>query len=172
MGDDGRGRDGSDGLQVGDELPDTVGGAVRRGLRSTVGRESTTFGFSILVTVTFGILQASEGTPDAGRVFLYATGAVLSFAVLEALLSRGYRRPMPQHRTRVQAVGSSMNLLSVVGGLAAGWLVGVLMTNATVWLVAPFVAATVYLVLESLETALAERLLLRAGDDSAREVSP
>jgi hypothetical protein len=41
-----------------------------------------------------------------------------------------------------------------------------------VWLVAPFVAATVYLILESLETALAERLLLRAGDDSAREVSP
>lgn len=171
--DDGaRGRGKGDGLQVGEELPDTIAGAVRRGLRSTVGRESTTFGFSILVTVTFGILQASEGTPDAGRVFLYAVGAALSFALLEAVLSGGYRRPMPQHRTRVQAVGSSMNVVSVLGGLGAGWLVGVLIAHAMVWLVAPFLAATVYLLLESLETALAERLLLRAGDDSAREVSP
>ncbi|MBX9244789.1 hypothetical protein ICW40_08195 [Actinotalea ferrariae] len=147
-------------------------GSVVRGLRSTVGRESTTFGFSILVTVTFGLLQAMEGSPDVGRVFLYAIGAVASFTLLEGVLSRGFRRPMPQHRTEVQAAGTSLNLVSVLGGLGAAWLLGSAMSGPGVWVLAPFVSATVYLVLESLETALGERLLHRAGDDQATEVSP
>ena len=58
---------------------DGVGRTVVRGMRSTVGRESSTFGFSILVTVTFGLLQTMEGSPDTPRIFLYAVGAVMSF---------------------------------------------------------------------------------------------
>lgn len=154
------------------ESGSTTRGSVVRGLRSTVGRESTTFGFSILVTVTFGLLQATEGSPDVGRVFLYATGAVASFTLLEGVLSRGFRRPMPQHRTEVQAAGTSLNLLSVLGGLGAAWLLGSAMSGPAVWALAPFVSATVYLVLESLETALGERLLSRAGDEEATDVSP
>ena len=93
---------------------------VVRGLRSTVGRESTTFGFSILVTVSFGMLQVTEGSPDVGTIFLFATGAVLSFTLLEAVLSRGFRRPMPQHRSNVLALGTSLNLVSVLDGRARG----------------------------------------------------
>ena len=145
---------------------------VVRGLRSTVGRESTTFGFSILVTVNFGLLQVMEGTPDVGRIFLFAIGAVLSFTLLEAVLSRGFRRPMPQHRTHVQAAGTSLNILSVLGGLGTAWLIGTVMSHAAVWVVAPFFAALVYLVLESLEIALGERLLSRAGVPNADDVSP
>lgn len=145
---------------------------VVRGLRSTVGRESTTFGFSILVTVSFGMLQATEGTPDPGRIFLLATGAVLSFTLLEAVLSRGFRRPMPQHQSHVLAVGTSLNIVSVLGGLGAAWLLGTLMTHVAVWALAPFLAGVVYLLLESLETALGERVLATAGDEDADDVEP
>ncbi len=147
-------------------------GPVRRGLRSTVGRESTTFGFSILVTVTFGLLQAMVGSPDVARVFLYAIGAVASFTLLEGVLSGGFRKPMPQHHTQTQAAGTAMNMLSVLGGLGAAWLVGAASSHALVWGAAPFVAASVYLVLESLEMALGERLLKAWGDPTADEVSP
>ncbi|WP_454084123.1 hypothetical protein [Georgenia sp. Marseille-Q6866] len=145
---------------------------VVRGLRSTVGRESTTFGFSILVTVSFGMLQATEGTPDAGMLFLFATGAVLSFTLLEAVLSRGFRRPMPQHRSHVLAVGTSLNIVSVLGGLGATWLAGTLMSHSAVWALAPFLAGVVYLLLESLETALGERVLAAAGAEDADDVEP
>ncbi|MEE6295354.1 hypothetical protein [Georgenia wangjunii] len=145
---------------------------VVRGLRSTVGRESTTFGFSILATANFGVLQVMHGTPDIARVFLFATGAVLSFTLLEAVLSRGFRKPMPQHDTRVQAAGTSLNLLSVLGGLGITWLIGTLFSHAAVWAVAPFLGTLVYLLFESLETALGERLLARAGVPDADEVSP
>lgn len=146
-------------------------GPVVRGLRSAVGRESTTFGFSILATATFGLLQTIEGAPDVARVVWFATGAVMSFTVLEAVLSRGFRRPMPQHKTRVMAMGTSLNLVSVLGGLGAAWLVAQWMAHATVWALAPFLAGIVYLVLESLETALGERIALRSGDDDAADLS-
>ncbi len=147
-------------------------GAVRRGLRSTVGRESTTFGFSILVTVTFGMLHSLEGSPDPGRIVLFAVGAAMSFTLLEALLSKGFRTAMPQHRTRVLAVGTSLNVLSVIGGLATAWALGTAMSHTAVWAVAPFLAGVVYLVLESLETALGERMSAAGGDRHASDVEP
>lgn len=154
------------------DLDDEGDGVITRGLKSTVGRESTTFGFSILVTVGFGMLQATEGTPDVARIFLYAIGAVLSFTTLEGNLSKGFRRSLPQHHTHVQSVGTSLNLLSVLAGLAAVWIIGAVASHASVWAMAPFAAGVVYLFMESLETALAERLSAAGGDTQAADVDP
>lgn len=63
-------------------------GTVVRGMRSTVGRESTTFGLSILATAMFGLLQVVQGSLDTARIFLSTAGAVLSFTLLEGALSR------------------------------------------------------------------------------------
>jgi hypothetical protein len=150
---------------------DSPGNRVVRGARSTVGRESTTFGFSILVTVTFGLLQTIDGPPDLPRIFLYAVGAVMSFTVLEGVLSAGFRRPMPQHRTRTLALGTSLNILSVLVGLGTALLLSQWTSHLVVWPLAPFVAGAAYLLTESIETALAERLLVRAGDPEAADVS-
>ncbi|OMQ16650.1 hypothetical protein A7K94_0201015 [Modestobacter sp. VKM Ac-2676] len=151
--------------------PESASSTIVRGMRSTVGRESTTFGFSILATAAFGVLQVTQGSPDLPRVFLYAAGAVMSFTMLEGILSHGFRRPMPQHPTQTLALGTSLNILSVLVAMGAAWLVSASSTHLTVWAVAPFVAGTVYLVIESLESALAERILLRSGDTKAQDVS-
>lgn len=95
--------------------------ALVRSLRSTVGRESTTFGFSILVTVTFGVLQSAHGSPSTLQVFVYGAGAVMSFTILEGVLSSGFRRPMPQHATQTLTLGTSLNVVSVLAALAAAW---------------------------------------------------
>jgi hypothetical protein len=140
-------------------------------MRSAVGRESTTFGFSILVTVTFAIVQATHGPPTVGNVFAYAVGAVMSFTLLEGLLSRGFRRPMPQHATQTLTLGTSLNVVSVAAGLAAGWGVASSTRGLAAWAAAPLVAGLVYLVLESLEEAVAERVLVASGDADAARVS-
>ncbi len=150
---------------------DSVGSTIVRGMRSTVGRESTTFGFSILVTVTFGVCQVTQGSPDLPRIFLYAAGAVMSFTLLEGILSAGFRRPMPQHRTQTLALGTSMNILSVLVGLGAATLLSVSFSHLAVWALAPFLAGVGYLLTESLEEALAERILVSSGDAEAQEVS-
>ncbi|MGY1849476.1 MULTISPECIES: hypothetical protein [unclassified Blastococcus] len=140
-------------------------------MRSTVGRESTTFGFSILATVTFGVCQVTQGPPDLPRIFLYAAGAVMSFTLLEGLLSAGFRRPMPQHPTQTLALGTSLNILSVLVGLGAAALLSAFFSHVAVWALAPFLGGVVYLLTESLEAAFAERLLVSSGDEDAREVS-
>jgi hypothetical protein len=150
---------------------DTGVSTIVRGMRSTVGRESTTFGFSILVTVTFGLLQAMEGSPDAPRIFLYAVGAVMSFTLLEGILSGGFRRPMPQHPTRTLALGTSLNVVSVLVGMAAALLLAEWMSHIALWALAPFVAGIGYLVTESIEAAVAERVLVSAGHPDAEETS-
>ena len=143
-----------------------------RSMRSTVGRESTTYGFSILVTVTFGILQATRGAPSVSEIFLYAFGAVMSFTILEGILSGGFRKPMPQHRTETLAMGTSLNILSVCAGLGAAFAVSTPVSHSLIWVVAPFIAAVLYLFIESIETAIAEKILRAAGDAKADEVSP
>ena len=150
---------------------DGVGRTVVRGMRSTVGRESSTFGFSILVTVTFGLLQTMEGSPDTPRIFLYTVGAVMSFTLLEGILSGGFRRPMPQHPTRTLALGTSLNVLSVLVGMGAALLLAHWMTRIALWALAPFAAGIGYLVTESIESAVAERLLVSAGHRDAEETS-
>jgi hypothetical protein len=154
-----------------DEDADSMGSTVVRGLRSTVGRESTTFGFSILVTVTFGVCQMTQGAPDLPRIFLYAVGAVMSFTVLEGMLSSGFRRPMPQHPSQTMALGTSMNVLSVLAGLGAATLLSASFSHLVMWGLAPFIAGVGYLLVESLEDALAERILVSSGDTEAQDVS-
>ena len=148
-----------------------AGRTTLRALRSTVGRESTTFGFSILVTVTFGLMQNLHGAPEMGEIFAYAAGAVLSFTILEGLLSGGFMRAMPQHPTQTLALGTSMNIFSVGLAMSAGWLVGTLLTGLLAWFLAPLAATTMYLLLESVEAAIAERILLAKGDPEADHTS-
>ncbi|WP_435769931.1 hypothetical protein [Nocardioides sp. SYSU DS0651] len=138
-----------------------------RSLRSTVGRESTTFGFSILATVTFGMLTSTHGPPSTLRVFGYAVGAVMSFTILEGLLSHGFRLPMPQHATQTLTLGTSLNVVSVVGALALAWAFAEATSGLLAWAGAPLVAGTAYLLLESLEEAAAERVLVASGDGDA-----
>lgn len=65
-----------------------------------------------------------------------------------------------------------MNLLSLVGGLGTAWLLAMWMSHAVVWAVAPFAAATVYLIFESPETTIGERLLKATEDADAADVAP
>ncbi len=144
---------------------------VARAMRSAVGREATTFGFSILVTVSFGLAQSAEGPPSTAQSFLFAVGAVMSFTVLQALLSRGFRRPMPQHATQTLTLGTSLNVLSVVAALGAAWGWLEVTSGSVAWAGSPLVAGVVYLLLESLEEAVAERVLVSSGDADAAQVS-
>ena len=142
-----------------------------RSLRSTVGRESTTFGFSILVTVTFGVLQSRHGSPNTQQILVYAVGAVMSFTLLEGVLSSGFRRSMPQHATQTLTLGTSLNVVSVLAALSAAWAFSEVTSGLLAWAGAPLVAGLVYLLIESLEETMAERILVASGDPNAAKVS-
>jgi hypothetical protein len=155
-------------------MNDTTGSADQplvRSMRSTVGRESTTFGFSILVTVGFAMVQSTQGPPRPLEIVGYAFGAVMSFTFLQGVLSGGFRQAMPQHATQTMALGTSLNVVSVLVGLVAAWGVAEILSGLAAWTVAPLVGALVYLLLESIEEAVAERVLVASGDEDARRVT-
>ncbi|MCF6506456.1 hypothetical protein E9549_03395 [Blastococcus sp. MG754426] len=61
--------------------------------------------------------------------------------------------------------------MSVLVGLGAATLLSAFFSHLAVWALAPFVAGVSYLLTESLEAAMAERVLVSAGDPEAQEVS-
>ena len=68
-------------------------------------------------------------------------------------------------RTRprvVHALAASFGLISVTGGIGLATLVGWAADGWIAWLVAPFAASSVYLLLSALEVVLARRIADRA----------
>src|SRR4051812_33530618 len=142
-----------------------------RASRSTIGGESTAFGFSIMITATFGAIQVGQGSPTYGQLVVFAFCASLSFAVLEGVASRGYREPMPEYESFVQTPGTAMNVLSVTAAVGAAIGLAAAIHSGPAWAICPIAATMVYLVLETVEQMLAERLQAARGAKRASHVS-
>jgi hypothetical protein len=78
---------------------------------------------------------------------------------------------MPQHATQTMTLGTSLNAVSIVAGLGAAWGLAAVTPRTHRVDGCPFLAGFVYLTMESLEEAIAERLLVRSGDDDAERVT-
>jgi hypothetical protein len=134
-----------------------------RASRSTIGGESTAFGFSIMITATFGAVQVGHGTPSYGDLIVFAVCASLTFAVLEGLASRGYRESMPEYASFVQTPGTAMNVVSVTAAVGAAIGLAAIIGGGVAWAVCPTAAATIYLVAETIEQMAAERIQAARG---------
>lgn len=143
---------------------------VDRAARSTVGGESTAFGFSIMITVTFAAVQRKHGTPEVADLLLFAICAVSAFTVVEAVLSRGFRESLPEHASSVQTLGTAMNLISVAAAVAIAIALSALIGGDAAWLVCPAAAALVYLGFETVEIVAAERIQAARGNRQAADV--
>ena len=142
-----------------------------RASRSTIGGESTAFGFSIMITATFGAIQVGQGSPTYGQLMLFAVCASLTFAVLEGVASRGYREPLPEYESFVQTPGTALNVLSVTAAVGAAIGLASAIHSGVAWAICPAAAALVYLAAETLEQMAAERLQAARGAARADKVS-
>ncbi len=95
----------------------------RRELRTTIRNNAAAYGYSVLATTSFAMLQALTGTPGIGEIFLFVAGASGSFALLEMFASRFFRKQLRGEPTEVVALGSSFNMFSIGVGLAVAALV-------------------------------------------------
>lgn len=57
------------------------------GLNVAVGGNAQAFGFSILITVNYGIVSASSGSPSTGELIGFALSAVAVFSSLNILVA-------------------------------------------------------------------------------------
>lgn len=149
-------------------MPD-VGAHYVRGLASSTRQNSLAYGYSIAMTGAFGMLDVADRSPRVGDIFLFALGAGLTFTVMNVVVTRGFRVRVPEEQPVVLALGTAFGFFSVVGALGATWLVAWGLGGWAAWLVGPFVASAVYLLLTSAELLLARGLRAVAGIEKMEE---
>jgi hypothetical protein len=137
----------------------TIGRHYVHGLRAAVRFNAQAFGFSIVITSSFGVVAAYEGAPDVGEVYAFMAGAVLGFVAVLAAASAGFRHAgMGAEPTRVLVLAAALSLGSTAAGLGAATLVAWLLSGLLAWGLAPFAGSAGFLLVLGLEFGLAEEL--------------
>lgn len=136
---------------------------VSRAIGTSIRGNSTAFGFSIMITVTFGMVSHLDQAPNALELLLFGVGAAVALATLEGTVTKGFRAVIEQTSQEVKILGTAMNFVSVGAGVAAALGVAELLDGRAVWPIAAFVAAITYVAAESLELLLAEQIQAARG---------
>lgn len=129
----------------------------RDGLRTSIRTNATAYGFSVMITCTFGLVQQSAPVTTP-RVLIFLFSAGIAFTTVEAAVSNLFRQRLRGERSDVVFLGTAFNLVSVAAGVAAAWIVALAGMSMLSWAVAPFAATLVYLLVGGLEMALAREI--------------
>src|SRR5215218_771879 len=70
----------------------TLGYHYVHGLRAAIHLNAQAFAFSIMITSTFGIVDATEGDPTLGPIYAFMAGAIVGFVAVLVVASRGFSR--------------------------------------------------------------------------------
>lgn len=132
-----------------------------RGLHTSARGNAAAYGYSVMITCSFGILSTLRGVPWMGGIALFAGGAVVAFALMEAAITGGFRHGLGDEPSSVKALGSSISVLSIGGALAVVYLVGGL-PGLAAWPLGSFLATVFYLCAFALEMSVAHVLRARA----------
>jgi hypothetical protein len=150
---------------VGDEEQRGVWGHFVRGLGESTRTNGLAYGYSIVSTAAFGLEHAFDGGPSVGQCFLFAIGPSLTFAVLGAAVTRGFREQVEREPPLVLAVAVALSLFSIMAALGVTALVAWQLRGDPSWLVAPLAASVVYLLASAIESTFARGVHALAGTE-------
>jgi MFS family permease len=151
------------------ERPQRPRARYRRGLSTSVVNNASAFGFSVMITAGYGMLSHFHSHPRVPNVVLFAFGAVIGIAVIEAMVSRGFRLRPHSHPEEVVMLGTAANLVSVAVALGVFYVSGRFLPELVAWPVAPLLAAAAYVLVEAFELAVAEGVQERVLRDPDAE---
>lgn len=129
------------------------------GLGVAVRGNAQAFGFSILITVSYGIVSASSADkPSQLELVGFALSAVAAFAAMNMLVAwLKTIQPSDTERSRVLLVATATDFLAVGAGVGVVFAVATLLDGWAAWILAPFLAGVVYGLVQALEIAVARR---------------
>jgi hypothetical protein len=126
----------------------------RDALRGSIGDNAAAFGFSVMMTSTYAVLQSILGSPPIGFIFLFAVGAVAGFVALEVIATRGLSRDLSIERASVLAYGALLSFFSVSVGVGAAALVATVVEGDAGFPLGGAAATAAYLLAVGGETLL------------------
>ncbi len=125
-----------------------------QGLNASVSGNAQAFGFSITVTVSFGVLTRL-GQPGLFDLFGFAMSAVLAFSLLNLVVVWRLRAaPEDGPSSRATLLGTATDFLAVGAGVACAVGAGRLLNGSAAWLLGPFLAGIAYVLVQSVELAV------------------
>ncbi len=130
-----------------------------RGVDTATRNNVTAYGYSVTITAAFALLQTSRSDTGALEIFAFAGGAVVAFVVVGAVASGGFREELEDQPSSVKALGGAFALLSVGLGLAAAFVVGILVGGLAAWPVSAFSTTVAYIIAVGLELAVAHWMM-------------
>lgn len=125
------------------------------GLQDSVRGNAQAFGFSITVTVTFGVVSHLEHEPRLTDLFLFAMASVTAFSLLNLFVAvRLPNTAESKPGERATLVGTATDFLAVGGAVGAAIGIGELVDGTLAWVLPPFVAGMVYVAVQAVELAV------------------
>jgi hypothetical protein len=149
---------------VADDHPRGARERLHRGISEALRGNATAFGYSVTITASFGAVQHERGQPAYIDLLLYGVGAVLAFAGLEGLLSRGFHGRLTGGSDQVITLGTALAFISVAVAITTALGVASFLRGGLAWFAAALAASFVFVVIESLEFALAKVVQERRGE--------
>jgi hypothetical protein len=129
-----------------------------RGLHASVSGNAQAFRFSITITVTYGAISSAQGSPTLPELFGFALAAVAAFSMLNLAIAAALRNAEEGGEPdRVVLVATATDVLAVGAALAAAVGIRAAFPGWGAWLLAPFCAALVYVLVQSVELAVGLR---------------
>jgi hypothetical protein len=146
-----------------------VAGGLGHGTRAALVNNLSAFGFSVMITASFGALAAKLGSPGTAEVFLFAAGAVGGVTVIDGISSKGFRRQLRGERSDVVALGTGVGFVSVGLAIGSATLLAEIVDGGSAWPLGSFLASSLYVLLSGAEMALAKVLQEDREADTERE---
>lgn len=146
-------------------------GPGERALATSALGNSTAFGFSVMITASFGMLSRELGAPGTLDLFVFGAGAAIAVALIEGLVTRGFRRRIEPAPAEVAMLGTALNLVSVTIAIAIAYGAGETLAGVAGWGCGAVLAAGAYVLVESSEVLIAEFVQGARGDPDAPDES-
>ena len=131
-----------------------------RGVRTALRDNASAYGFSISVTVSYGLLSGPRSSVTAGETIAFGAGAALAFvlvgAVFVAMTTRGSLPESPQALT----LNGGVDLLSVAAAIGVGYGLS-LVPGFWAWPLTAAGAVVAYLTVSGLDVLLARAVARR-----------
>lgn len=126
-----------------------------RGLNASVHGNAQAFGFSITVTVSFGVVSLLEPKPGVLDLFLFAMAGVLAFSLLNVLVVLRLRTgEKTEPGDRAVLIGTATDFVAVGAAVGSAIGIGTLVHGTLAWILTPFVGGAVYVLVQSVELAV------------------
>jgi hypothetical protein len=131
-----------------------LGSGLGHGLRTALRNNLSAYGFSVMITASFGVLSAQLGSPNVGEVFLFAGGAVVAVTAIDGISSKGFRT-LQGDPPSVVALGAALSFFSVGFGVGGAALAAVVLDGPLGWGLGSLVGSALYVLVAGVEMTLA-----------------